>query len=78
MKFADSQQRRDFLATLRRLRGCASHWQLQDSYADDLTLDELGERIAELRNVEQVLVSIYREREAEAEARADTERPVEP
>lgn len=63
MKFADSQQREDFIEALRRLRDCASNRQLQDSYADDLTLNELGERIAEIRNVEQVLVSIFSERE---------------
>lgn len=77
MNFADAQQKADYLTTLRKLRVIASHWQLQDTYADDLTLEELGERVAELRNIEQTLVSIYQEREEAARAVADTE-PVPP
>lgn len=79
MNFADSTQRADYLATLRRLRMLASSYELQDAYAASVTLAALGEKIAELRNIEQTLVSIFQEREEAAGlVCADTERPVGP
>lgn len=77
MIFADRQQRIDFLAGLRRLRMLAMHHELNPTRVDDLTLEELGERIAELRNIEQVLLNVYREREesASSAAKAAAEAP---
>jgi len=61
MLFLDDQQRADFLAACGRLTHISTKLAI---LADKLEVRGVGDAIAELRNAEQVLVSIFQEREA--------------
>lgn len=65
MNFADEQQRKDFCDACGRLTHASTRLTIQQA-GGTLTLAELWRWIAELRNAEQVLVSIYAEREEAA------------